>query len=195
MNTIRNIFAFVYAIDKAMWHDNINTTRYFGTLSLWSLFFMGIETTRVFMEGGGYYEDYYNYYSGAQGFIGALGMFAVIYTMNIAESIMAAKKGNIALVRSLMLLLPYLVFFVLGLLIGKSVILAKVVTVLLIIYAIAFIVVEIVAAFKKEPEKRDGAALFDFEQPDSQPRFCGQCGARLTPGHQFCGQCGHRIGL
>ena len=196
MKTLRNIFSFVYAIDKGIWREKINPTRYIGTISLMLVLFIGLEMTDKIATGS--YDDY-GYTGSIQYMFGGLSLIALIFVINIAEAIVSSTKGYIPAVRALLHFGLYLVFFVVGVLLGAHVSTAQVMYIVLALYAIAYLVIEVVAAFtvkegdEAEVEAEEADAPYVYEQSASTPRFCGHCGAPIEPNHQFCGQCGQRV--
>lgn len=196
MKTLRNIFSFVYAIDKGIWREKINPTRYIGTISLMLVLFIGLEMTDKIATGS--YDEYYGYTGSIQYVFGGLAVIALIFVINIAEAIVSSTKGYIPAVRALLHFGLYLVFFIIGVLLGKHKSTANVMYIILLLYAITYLVIEVVAAFtvKEDDEAEVEAEEVDadvYEQPAPTPRFCGQCGAPLEPGHQYCGHCGYPV--
>ena len=103
----KNIFNFFYAIDKHLWGDDIYTNRYLATLSLLFVALLGA------MQGGGSILNSWFGWDVEMHIITTIGLSILVFGCNLLESIVSAKP-KIAILRSLLIFVCFVVAFVLG---------------------------------------------------------------------------------
>lgn len=189
MKILRGVFLFMYSLDKGIYRDKIQPNRYFATLSVLAILLVGMVYNVNLADWRD--ETYWDYltadWSGRRAFTAAgFVSLGCVWAFNVGEAIAASTRWWVPLVRAGMLAAVFFVFYTIGCM------LPPVVTVVaVVVWSIGIVVVEIVAAFTKPKAAAD--APYVYEQPAPTPRFCGQCGAPLEPGHQYCGHCGYPV--
>lgn len=193
MKILRGTFLFVFSIDKGIFRNNIAPNRYFASLSVLAIMLVGMYYN-IDLENWAYDwswdSDYtYGQMSREQLTVDGFITLALIWAFNVAEGIVACSRGWVPLARAGILAGIFFLVYLLANLLPPVVVL-----ILVILWLVGLIVTEIIVAVKgNNGQSVDGSALFDFEQPAQQPRFCGHCGSPIAPGHQFCGECGARV--
>lgn len=114
----------MYALDKSMWGEGIEPNRYFATLSLMLTALSGA------LCGGGNTLDSWFDMGTAINMAATGGALILVWGLNVAESIMAADKIHVAVLRPLVMLLFMAICF------AVSYLLAVIVIVIIMIWLI-----------------------------------------------------------
>ncbi len=114
----------MYALDKSMWGEGIEPNRYFATLSLMLTALSGA------LCGGGNTLDSWFDMGTVMNMVSILGTLILVWGLNVAESIMAAEKISVAVLRPLVMLLFMAICF------AASYLLAVIVIVIIMIWLI-----------------------------------------------------------
>ena len=114
MKTLQMIGTFMQTVDKAFWHEKMNTNRYFATVSVLFALMAGIVANKshdcdiIFWLASFLKWDVYS------SLLAALGIIVVLIVLNVCESIFGAKSFVNGLQRSLLVTAVMVLVFILG---------------------------------------------------------------------------------
>ena len=105
---MKNKMTWFYTIDKKIWGDRIETNPYLGTLSLMFAALMGAiygsaEALNSMFDWGT-----------VGNVVQCISMLVYVWVFNVAESVIASANWKVATLRSLLLLLGFVLMYVIG---------------------------------------------------------------------------------
>ncbi len=114
MKTLQMIGTFMQTVDKAFWHEKMDTNRYFATVSVLFALLAGLVSNGDHMGICYWLVESFLKWGIYPSLLAGVGMVFILIILNVCESIIGAKSFVNGLQRSLLVTAVMVLVFILG---------------------------------------------------------------------------------
>ena len=139
MKTLQMIGTFMQTVDKAFWHEKMDTNRYFATVSVLFALLAGLVSNGDHMGICYWLVESFLKWGIYPSLLAGVGMVFILIVLNVCESIIGAKDAISGLLRSLWVTVIIILVFILGYMLTP-------VTTIVLILMTALLVVEMLVS-------------------------------------------------